>query len=146
MNTTYKILFLITFIATLFYTSLSFAQNTSATQTVTTTPQRQRIRLKDHNECLKPKIIELTKQMQTRKKEALNEFKNNLKNTTSTEARRELKRRYNEKIREINKWYNEELKKVKTECGLPEKQTKQIRLRERIHKEPITTSTTSTQQ
>lgn len=63
--------------------------------------------------CVSQKIKNLTTIMQTKKKEAFDDYRQLAKNTTSTKI---LKESYAAKIKEINRWFNEEVKKVKEEC------------------------------
>ncbi|MEM5782598.1 MAG: hypothetical protein QXD43_05410, partial [Candidatus Aenigmatarchaeota archaeon] len=44
------------------------------------------------------------------------EFKTLYHNATTTNAKKEAKKAYTQKIKEINKWYNDELIKAKSEC------------------------------
>ncbi|MEM2768815.1 MAG: hypothetical protein QXL50_02750 [Candidatus Pacearchaeota archaeon] len=89
---------------------------------------------KAYNTCVGEKVRALTREMQNRKKQALSKFKEGYKNATTTEAKREVKKTYNQEIKEINKWFNQELRRIKTEC-------KQLRVPTST---PTTTQTTTT--
>jgi hypothetical protein len=58
----------------------------------------------------------LTKEMQSRKKNALDEYKNAVKNATSTEAKKEARKAYNTALIDIKKWFNQETKEAKEKC------------------------------
>ncbi|MEM0476239.1 MAG: hypothetical protein QW367_01185 [Candidatus Aenigmatarchaeota archaeon] len=98
------------------------------TSTATTTPSGI------YKACVGRKVQELTKEMQNKKKQALSKFKEAYKNATTTEAKREVRKTYNQEIKEINKWFNQEVRRVKTEC-------KQLRVPTST---PTTTPTTTT--
>jgi len=93
--------------------------------------------------CYKEKVINLTREMQLRKKQALREYRSALKSATSTAAKREARKTYKNKIKEINDWYYQELKQAKIDCGLSPKakERKQATTTQNI----TSTSTTSTQ-
>ncbi len=119
-----------------YFASLTFAQTTtSATSTVISLPQtkqsiRERIhsklRSRIHNkskkiissykECLNLEMQKLTKEMQLKKRTALNEFKAAVKNATSTQAKREARKNYVNVLREINKWFVNAVKEAKEKC------------------------------
>lgn len=69
-----------------------------------------------YKKCIGEKIRELTDEMRSKKKEAFNEFKVAYKNATSTEAKKEVRKNYNQKLKEINKWFNQEIRQTKKEC------------------------------
>lgn len=89
---------------------------------------------KTYDACVGKQIKELTKEMMNKKKQALSKFKESFKNATTTEARKEVRKTYNQEIKEINKWFNQEVRRVKTEC-------KQLRVPTST---PTTTPTTTT--
>jgi hypothetical protein len=68
--------------------------------------------------CHKEKLNSLNREMQSRKKQALSEYQTALKSATSTTAKREARKTYNNKIKEINNWYNQQLNQAKIDCGL----------------------------
>jgi len=121
---------LVTFM--LFSASLSLAQTTS-TETPTTTLAPTNSKqfkkgvvhkvkgVKDvvssvYKNCLNLEMKDLTKEMQTRKKKALSEYKNALRSATSTEAKKEAKKAYTNSIKEINKWFTNAVKEAKEKC------------------------------
>ncbi|BCX15735.1 MAG: hypothetical protein KatS3mg097_627 [Candidatus Parcubacteria bacterium] len=70
----------------------------------------------NYNACVNSKIKQLTKEMTKKKQDAWTEFKTANKKATTSQARREIEKNYNQKIVDIKRWYNQELKNVKTEC------------------------------
>jgi Skp family chaperone for outer membrane proteins len=106
-------------------TSLTFAQTitpTTSTSTSTTTkPLKQhKSKAKEvvgaYEKCLNLEMKNLTKEMQERKKNALAEYKNTLKNATSTEARKEARKGYTSALKDIQKWFNQATKEAKEKC------------------------------
>jgi len=108
--------------------------------------------------CYRQKVKTLTTEMQTKKKQALTEYKNALKSATSTAAKTEANKAYSKKIKEINNWYYQQLKQAKIDCGLVKAQKattikpvvkKPVVKKEKKHvtsTENVATSTTSTNQ
>jgi Skp family chaperone for outer membrane proteins len=105
--------------------SLTLAQTTTpttSTSTVTTTKPLKQHKFKAkgvagaYKKCLNLEMNNLTKEMQERKKNALAEYKNALKNATSTEARKELRKGYTSALGDIQKWFNQATKEAKEKC------------------------------
>ncbi|GIW65723.1 MAG: hypothetical protein KatS3mg094_242 [Candidatus Parcubacteria bacterium] len=113
-------------------TSLTLAQTTTTSTSTISTPKHKPVvpvkkgvvkkekvkKLSSYQGCVGQKVRELTKEMQSKKKEALNNYRNEIKNATSTTASREVRKNYIPVIRDINKWYNSELRKIKQECKI----------------------------
>jgi plastocyanin len=68
--------------------------------------------------CYKERVNSLNREMQSRKKQALSEYRSALKSATSATAKREARKTYNNKIKEINNWYNQQLNQSKIDCSL----------------------------
>ncbi|MGC8776239.1 MAG: hypothetical protein ACP5QN_02935 [Minisyncoccia bacterium] len=98
--------------------SLNFKRHPSSTMEQTTSSQIKTIKpyQKNYQKCLKDEVKSLTKEMQTKKKDALSIYKTNLKNSTSTTAKKEARKSYNLEIKNINQWFENEIKQSKTRC------------------------------
>jgi hypothetical protein len=88
------------------------------TTTITTQPAKQRKPKVEgvagvYDKCLNIEMNNLTKEMQSRKKNALAEYKNTVKIATSTEAKREARKAYNTALIDIKKWFNQAKKEAK---------------------------------
>jgi hypothetical protein len=102
------------------YLNIKLNQNQHHTTTTTKTSKTTKAKAKGvagaYAKCLNLEMKNLTKEMQSRKKTALAEYKNALKNATSTEAKREARKAYNTALRDINKWFNQATKEAKEKC------------------------------
>ena len=121
--------FLLIALIALFVSQLTFAQTSTPTTTPrhkpTTTPRKFHKPSTTtptttpsgiYKACVGKKVRELAKEMQTKKKETLNEFMTAYKNATSTEVKREIRKNYNQKIRDLNEWFNQEVRRAKNDC------------------------------
>ncbi len=113
--------------------------STTTTSTKKHMPLKKRFEVKKsevkttlYNKCMNEKMKTLTKEFQSRKKNALSEYKDALKSVTSTSARSLVRKNYNSNIERINKWFANAVKSAKQGC-------KELRT-----PTPISTSTTST--
>lgn len=86
--------------------------STSSPATTTTSTST----IQTYRACVGKEVSALTKQMQNKKKDALKEFKVAYRNATSTSAKMEIRKTYNQKIKEINRWFNQEVRKIKEKC------------------------------
>jgi hypothetical protein len=125
-----KKLILITLSAFIFsFASLGLAQTTTETtptqESITAKPVEQPKAVKPHKakgvagayvKCLNVEMKNLTKEMHSRKKNALNEYKSAVKSATSTEAKKEARRAYNAAVKDINKWFTQATKEAKSKC------------------------------
>jgi Skp family chaperone for outer membrane proteins len=120
-------------LAILIFFSLIFAQTTTPTtstsKATTTKPVKQPKAVKPYKskakgvagvyeKCLNVEMQRLTKEKQSREKTALAEYKNNLKSATSTQAKREARKSYNNALRDIKKWFNQSTKEAREKCRL----------------------------
>jgi hypothetical protein len=117
------LLTLLTFI--FFFASFSLAQTTTpttSTSTATTTKPLKQHKFKAkgvagaYEKCLNLEMKNLTKEKQSRKRSAREEYLNTLKNATSTEAKREARKRYTSALKDIDKWFVQATKEAKEKC------------------------------
>lgn len=78
--------------------------------------KKSAVKVSKYQKCKNEKMRALTKELQSRKKTALSEYKSALKSATSTSDRSLARKNYNSKIREINKWFTNAVKSAKQEC------------------------------
>jgi transketolase len=119
-----KLIPLLTFAVLFSFVTFSLAQTTTPTTSTTTKPVKQhkvsRVhtakKVSTYTKCLNEEMKKLTKEMQTRKKDAWANYQNALKSATSTGAKKEARKAYNQALRDINKWFVQATKEAKNKC------------------------------
>jgi DNA primase len=119
-----KLIPLLIFAVLFSFVTFSLAQTTTPTTSTTTKPIKQHKMSRVHAakkvsayaKCLNEEMKKLTKEMQTRKKDAWANYQNALKSVTSTVAKKEARKAYNQALRDINKWFVQATKEAKNKC------------------------------
>ena len=118
--------------------SFSLAQTSTPTSSNTSTPTPTPTSTHpSYKTCVEEKVKELAKEKNEKRRALFREYREKIKNATTTEAKEELRKELNFKLRELNKWYAKEVNRINRECL----QFKKEETKERKHPTSTNTST-----